>query len=191
METFFTADTHFDHRGICNLAERPFDDVQHMNEMLIEAWNARVSQGDRVFHVGDFSLSSKERTLKFISRLNGQIFLLRGNHDKVIKSSLIDKFGWVKDYYELKEPLVGESKKIVLCHYAFMVWNKSHYGSWHLHGHSHGSLHDDCIAKRMDVGVDNHPDYAPFHLDEVEKFMSKREGHVIDHHDRSRRRITG
>jgi len=190
METFFTADTHFGHKNICNFAERPFGDVQQMDEHLVLRWNECVKQGDRVFHLGDFSYYPREKTERLLNRLNGNIFLVRGNHDKVIKGSITDKFGWVKDYYELKEVAVGESKKIVLCHYAFKVWNKSHYGSWHLHGHSHGSLDDDGLGKIMDVGIDNHPDYAPFHLDEVSEFMSEREYHAFDHHDR-RRPIVG
>ena len=42
----------------------------------------------------------------------------------------------------LKLPVPGLDKPqlVVLCHYAMRVWDRSHYGSWHLYGHSHGNL---------------------------------------------------
>ncbi|KKL95432.1 hypothetical protein LCGC14_1854620, partial [marine sediment metagenome] len=41
---------------------------------------------------------------------------------------------------------------ITLCHYAMRVWDKSHFNSWQLYGHSHGTLNG--IGKQYDVGVD-------------------------------------
>lgn len=38
--TFFTSDTHFGHANIINLCNRPFKDVNHMNDMLVENWNS-------------------------------------------------------------------------------------------------------------------------------------------------------
>ena len=54
--TFFTSDTHFGHANIINLCNRPFKDVNHMNDMLVENWNSVVSDDDTVFHLGDFAL---------------------------------------------------------------------------------------------------------------------------------------
>lgn len=54
--TFFTSDTHFGHANIINLCNRPFKDVNHMNNMLVENWNSVVSDDDTVFHLGDFAL---------------------------------------------------------------------------------------------------------------------------------------
>ena len=48
---------------------------------------------------------------------------------------------------------VGE-QLVVLDHYPMRSWNKSHYGSWQLYGHHHGTLPEDPNAFQMDVGVD-------------------------------------
>lgn len=48
--TFFTSDTHFGHANIINLCKRPFRDVNHMNDMLVENWNNVVTDDDTVFH---------------------------------------------------------------------------------------------------------------------------------------------
>lgn len=50
---FFTADTHFgDHRTI-NIHRRPFASVAEMDAAIVTGWNAVVSAGDEVWHLGD------------------------------------------------------------------------------------------------------------------------------------------
>lgn len=44
--TFFTSDTHFGHANIINLCKRPFRDVNHMNDMLVENWNVDPTYED-------------------------------------------------------------------------------------------------------------------------------------------------
>lgn len=51
------------------------------------------------------------------------------------------------------------------------VWNKSHYDSWHLFGHSHGRL--PALGKSLDVGVDGH-DFAPWSWGEIKTYMAGR-----------------
>lgn len=46
----------------------------------------------------------------------------------------------------------GNSRYITLCHYSMRSWNKSHYASWCLFGHHHGSLEPYGLS--FDVGVD-------------------------------------
>ncbi len=83
MTTFFTSDTHFSHARIIELSNRPFRDVQHMNEMLIKNWNDRVGPDDHVYHLGDVALGSFEDSIKCVARLNGIKHLVVGNHDRL------------------------------------------------------------------------------------------------------------
>ena len=46
----------------------------------------------------------------------------------------------------------GRGVPLTLCHYPLEVWDRSHYGGMHVHGHSHGTLANK--PGRMDVGVD-------------------------------------
>ena len=91
--TFFTSDTHFGHANIINLCNRPFKDVNHMNDMLVENWNSVVTDDDTVFHLGDFALGGSAVWSNVLSRLKGKIYLILGNHDrKNIRQGYMGKF---------------------------------------------------------------------------------------------------
>lgn len=171
MALYFTADTHFGHKNIIGFCNRPYGDVHHMNESLIGRWNRKVRPTDTVYHLGDFSFMSKEETLKIVRRLNGNIHLVRGNHDGKMDWSVFEQFVTVREIHEIKI----DNQTIVMCHYPMLTWNKSHYGSWMLHGHSHGGL-PVTNDFRMDVGVDAVEAYGlepriPVSFEEVRDIM--------------------
>lgn len=176
MNTWFTADTHFGHKNIIKYTNRPFSSVAEMDETLIKNWNARVAPEDEVYHLGDFALNSPAQCRAIIQRLNGRIHLIRGNHEAAA-DACADAFVWVKDYHELlMDDADGHRGKqpVVLLHYAMRVWNASHHGSFHLYGHSHGTLPDDPTARSIDVGVDVH-DFAPISYEEAKALLLKKQ----------------
>ena len=178
---FFTSDTHYSHTGVIQYSNRPFPDVEEMNEAMVRAWNDRVRPGDLVYHLGDFSFDRDDkRTIQYAKRLMGNKYLVFGNHDKKLRKNqeFLSQWVWARDLEGIK---VGD-QRIVLCHYAMLTWNQSHRGAWQLHGHSHGSLPVDVRSLRMDVGVDAVPNYAPISFEEVREVMSRREFVPIDHH---------
>ena len=180
---FFTADTHFGHENIMRHCNRPFDNIEEHDATLINNWNNVVKKGDRVYHLGDFCFKSKNRIEEITDQLNGQIYLINGNHDKDVERSA-DCFVWIKDYFELNVLHKTYKQKICLFHYACRVWNSSHYDSWQLYGHSHGSLKDDEHAKSFDVGVDVHK-FTPISYEQVIEIMNhKKPFKVVDHHNR-------
>jgi calcineurin-like phosphoesterase family protein len=61
---------------------------------------------------------------------------------------------------------------IVLCHYPFAEWDRKHYGSWHLHGHSHGNYHGQGLI--YDVGVDTN-NFTPVSLEQITEIMARKE----------------
>lgn len=172
---WFTADTHFGHRNIIRYADRPFADSAEMDEALIANWNARVAPGDDVYHLGDVGLCSPAYLESILSRLNGRIHLIIGNHEKPAMQ-LREHFVWTRHYHELYVPDATErhgKRLICLMHYAMRVWNGSHHGTWQLYGHSHGSLPDDPTARAIDVGVDCHQ-YQPISYAEVKAIMDQK-----------------
>ena len=47
--TFFTSDTHFNHTNIIRFCNRPFRNVDEMNETIVANWNATIGMDDTVF----------------------------------------------------------------------------------------------------------------------------------------------
>lgn len=176
METiFFTSDHHFGHKNIIKYSNRPFQSVAEMNEEMIQRWNEKIKPHHRVYHLGDVGLCSTEEMREILYRLNGRIFLIKGNHENAALS-VQDRFEWIKDYFELsvQDPDTATGRqKIILLHYAMKVWRSSFRGTWHLYGHSHGSLRDDPNSLSFDVGVDCH-DFVPLSYQEVKAIMQKK-----------------
>lgn len=199
--TWFTSDTHWGHKNIvrgCSAWEanegeqktRDFDTLEEHNEELIFKFNSVVKENDELWHLGDWSFGGHENIRKFRERLNCKnIHLVFGNHDQHIEpinSPYRPLFSSVDYYKELNFKLDVKWKqfqklKIVMSHYAMRVWNKSHHGSIHLYGHSHGTLPDNG-TRSMDVGVDTN-NLFPYHLDEVLLKLINRPLHIVDHHN--------
>ena len=79
-KVFFVSDTHFGHENIIRFCNRPFLNVEEMNEVLIENWNKIVPEDGTVFHLGDFALGGSNIWNEVLPCLNGQIYLILGNH---------------------------------------------------------------------------------------------------------------
>lgn len=174
--TFFTSDTHFGHGNIIKYSNRPYKDVAEMDEALIANWNAVVPVDGTVFHCGDVGLCNPTELAKILERLNGKIYLIKGNHEKsALKCA--DRFEKISDVFTARI----EDQYIFMSHYAHRVWNRSHHGVWHLYGHSHGSLTDLPDSLSFDVGVDC-TDYRPLTFAEVKDRMDKKTWKPVDHH---------
>lgn len=170
---YFTSDNHFCHDNIIRFCDRPFESVDHMNEVMIEKWNEKINPTDEVYHLGDFGLAKNSEKLgNILERLNGTIYLIAGNHEGSAMKHR-EKFKWIKDYHELKvkDPECENGvQRIVLFHYAMRVWRGDYRGTWHLYGHSHGNLPDKKDRLSFDIGVDCH-DFYPLSYQEVKAIM--------------------
>lgn len=179
---FVTADTHFGHANILKFsaATRPWNSADEMDEALINAWNNKVSPDDIVYHLGDFAMCGFQKAMSIAEQLNGEIVLIRGNHDQIFrkdqniqKALSSGKFSSIVDYHEIRLPdEANRPQTIVMSHYAMRVWNKSHYGSYMLFGHSHGSLKGE--GRSVDVGIDSSEmdsEGAPFAIEDVIAFL--------------------
>ena len=79
---FFTSDTHFGHDRGFIYEPRGFKSIEEHDEAIIERWNSVVGHDDTVYHLGDAMLGADhEYGINCLRRLNGQIFMIRGNHD--------------------------------------------------------------------------------------------------------------
>lgn len=127
MSIFLTSDTHFGHANILKHCDRPFQNVEEMNETLITNWNNVVSDNDIVYHLGDFSFRGYTR---FKNRLSGEIILIKGNHDdekQTITEELFVKLG-KRQWYLTHVPPLTKRHKYCLCGHIHKKWKSKLIG---------------------------------------------------------------
>ena len=185
MDTWFTSDWHLGHKNIITYSHRPFRDVAHMNEELIERHNALVKPGDLVYDIGDFSMNEKvvESAMK---RLHGRRVLIPGNHDRCYRKHrnytrweqqyIAWGFAEVRQAHEIQ--MAGQSIRIDHMPYVEDERHAQRYaeyrpvddGRWLIHGHCHSKPDARFRGHQIDVGVDGNA-YRPVHCDQVEQWI--------------------
>ena len=77
--TFVTSDHHF-----CSYKLPAFMHVftEEQEKELIDKWNSVVGKDDIVYYNGDFCDGTLMELCEYFKQLNGQIVLIRGNHDQ-------------------------------------------------------------------------------------------------------------
>ena len=182
-KVYFTADTHFNHANIIKFCNRPFNDVEQMNETLINNWNCVVNKDDTVFHLGDFCLGGAAEWTRLLDRLNGKIYLILGNHDlKNIRQGFIQRF----EHVSMQMFITVDKQKMYLSHYPFLCFEGGYKEVWQLFGHVHTRKNNTGIdAERLqylyptqyDVGVDNN-DFKPVSFEEVKSIIDRQVNNV-------------
>ena len=165
---WITSDFHFGHSRIVELAYRPFDDVDHMNETLISNFNEAVAPDDHTFFLGDMVLGGYKQNLPLVSELNGFKTLIVGNHDKPYSVKNADRLAEVLEEYHQHfddvrfGPVMFDG--LILSHfpYAEDYQGRSHprpedNGIPVIHGHTHDDeviTYSDNGTLQFHVGVD-------------------------------------
>ena len=164
-DIWFISDTHFNHTNILKFTDdktgvfvRPeFQDLDHMNEMLIKNWNDNVKPQDKVYHLGDVYFGAQDKGDKILERLNGRKRLVLGNHDDPKAYPVMRHFQKIVLWRIFKEhdflvshmPIIDQEIRKV---------------NFNVHGHVH--QHPDSSPRHHNICVEK-TDYRPLHLDEV------------------------
>lgn len=112
---YFTSDLHLGHRNIIRLCNRPFATIEEMDETLIRNWNAKVTNGDTVYILGDLLFRNEKPAEEYLKQLKGKKHLIIGNHDRdwVKKCNLEDFFESVNNLHFISDG----KRQMTLCHY--------------------------------------------------------------------------
>ena len=132
MTIFLTGDTNFNHNNIIEYNQRPFKHVSEMNEEITRRWNEVVGKADIVYHLGDFGMGRVEELRTNLSRLNGRVSIIRGNHDESLSKLLEMGFCSISDELTLSY----RGFIIIMSHYQDLI-NHGIEGIIHIHGHTH------------------------------------------------------
>ena len=135
-EKFYISDWHYGHKNCLAFDNRPFTTIEQMNTALVERWNSVVKPGDSVYVLGDMFWCNADTAIPILNSLAGEIFLVKGNHDRCHIKRFVDQFVKVSEYMEIED----KDRKVVLCHYPIPCFKNHFYGWYHLYGHVHNSF---------------------------------------------------
>ena len=171
---FFTSDFHLWHKRIQEYCphSRKGDTPEQMTDMILTNVSEQTKPGDVIYNLGDFSFGTFEQTENALCKIFSmgiKHHLILGNHDKRIRDSEMLKSNF-ESVGDMKVITLGK-QVIIMSHFAYSIWDRKHYGSWHFYGHSHGGFQQE--GKCMDVGLDTRPcgDMTLWSLEEVSKIM--------------------
>lgn len=166
QSTFMISDMHFGHKNIMLYENRPFNDVEEMDNSIIQNWNKVVGKNDKVFVLGDVSFYNKEKTAQIIKSLNGYKTLILGNHDEERSLMWWRETGFEEVY---RYPIVFE-KFYILSHEPLYLSRNMPYAN--IHGHIHHLKYDD--KQFFNVSVEC-IDYTPISFEKIKGTIIKSE----------------
>ena len=209
---FFSSDFHYGHKNIVRGTSewddvsrcRNFETMEEHNQTLVNNINKTVGPDDELYFLGDWAFGGFKNIWDFRDQINcNNINFILGNHDGHIRKNkknppdprfATSLFNEVVGYKELK---IGKHL-LVMSHYPMISWNNAFKGSIHLHGHCHGNLvkhkefdNPEWVGDNlfihshriMDIGVDTHPEFRPYSLDEILDLMLPKKILLgVDHH---------
>ena len=126
--TWIISDTHFFHENIGRYCNRP----ENWQELIIKNWNDLISPEDTVLHLGDFALGKKSNFELLTGMLNGRLFLIQGNHDR-LSQTYCETHGvtLIKDSIQIE---LEDQVKLIFSHRPIVPLED---GWINLHGHIH------------------------------------------------------
>jgi len=181
---YFTSDLHLNHQSIMKgFRGDIFKSIEEHNSTIINNL-LEIPRDSNLMIAGDLFWKCNTAYIKeFFASFKKRkinVHIVYGNHDKMswFKASNIASQGHIK---EISKGSVG----IIISHYPMIVWNRSHYNTWNLHGHIHKNdatwiklmnhnNDSNFNGKHLNINTELH-DFKPWNFAEVGAYMDKRE----------------
>lgn len=170
------SDTHFGHVGACQFFHtdgitklRPWTDPNEMDEFMVKAWNEKVGPKDKIYHLGDVCIN--RRSLKILSRLNGDKVLIKGNHDIFKLNEYTEYFRDVRGYHVMNG--------LILSHIPIFPDGLYRFGA-NIHGHLHEKrvkINGEIDPRYFNVSVEQ-IGFSPILFEDVLKKIKEQGGTV-------------
>ena len=198
---YFTSDWHLYHAVSIDFDKRPFRDLDHMHEVLINNYNSTIGENDICYFLGDLGNGRPEDLGKIIKQLNGTKIIILGNHDKPgLDRWLVQGFSAVLygAQFVIAKNNITASHCPLLDTYREDTTNMKgvsprepwhgnsrprhrlhsfpNWGQFHIHGHIHSRKGNNksvkILHRQFDVGVCAN-DYRPVSKSTLESWIAK------------------
>jgi len=128
---FFTSDLHFMHYKRILYESRGYKTAKSHMYDIIWKWNNLIKSDDIVYILGDLTFGKQEETIQQIAKLNGNLEIIRGNHDtdarwqKYGDLPNVELLGWADyiDFSIVNKRGIVRKYKMYLSHYPTLTWN--------------------------------------------------------------------
>lgn len=173
---FLCSDQHFWHANILTFKRadgtplRVFDDVNHMNEHMIIQHNRVVSPKDKVYFLGDVTMSRNAKGLEVLRRMNGEKVLIKGNHDLASASQYLEHFKDIRACHQLEGMLLTH---IPIHPESLSRWKANVHGHLHYNRVMLSPHHTD--ERYQNVSMECLEDYTPISLEDLKKRLKNKD----------------
>ncbi len=170
-DTWLISDTHFHHSNILKFVGydgkpmRVFDNVSHMDEYMVAAWNSVVKPEDKIYHLGDVALAHTAESFNILKRLNGRKTLILGNHDPKDLRLLSPYFKHIYSSRMLSN--------LLLTHIPVHPMSLGKADA-NVFGHVHNNIVPGQYGPRYyNISIEVLHDYTPIHLEDLKSKIAK------------------
>lgn len=186
---WLTSDWHFNHDREFVWGARGFHNVQEMNEAIVARHNSKVRPGDTVYVLGDCALGGGDPQIlaenkELIESLNGNIHIIRGNHDTDRRVTMYESCKNVVSPILYADMLHYKGYHFYLSHFPTLTGNLEKESlkqcTCNLFGHTHQTTNFYMDMPFLyHVGCDSHNCY-PVLLDDIIEEMKEKVKECLD-----------
>ena len=166
---YYISDLHFGHAQSIGFNNRPFNNVEEMDEFMINAWREKVKRTDDVYIIGDICYRNEKPAWWYVEQLTGHLHLVIGNHDRELlkDNRAVGRFVSIEKMMHISD----NKRQIHACHFPMAEWNGYYKNAWHVYGHIHNRIDTSAkfmsgFPKALNAGADING-YVPVTLDEL------------------------
>jgi calcineurin-like phosphoesterase family protein len=175
---YFTSDWHLRHTNVIKYCDRPFDNLEDHDRVILENYIDTVGPNDKCFFLGDLTIKRNSKDKPWLAEvfqmLPGEKHLIVGNHDYFTKKFYIEECG-----FKSCQRIIA-TEQFTMVHdpadFPMSVWLNNGY---HLHGHVHSNypamkflsipaLNSEFV---YDVGLDAN-NFKPVSLKSIKNFFN-------------------
>lgn len=159
---YFISDLHLSHNNIIKYCNRPYENIEQMNNDIIKRWNSVVGKDDTVWVLGDVGLGRKEDIKKLLLQLKGHKKLIMGNHDR-----------WTtRSYQECGFEFVSKYPVLLKGHFLLSHAPIMDSGPFYnIYGHVHDNPEFQTETERSRCVCVERQDYTPIRLPVFDSYV--------------------
>ncbi len=155
------SDQHFFHKNIIRYSNRPYDNIDMMNEQLVINHNSVVKPDDIVIWGGDIGFGNVSHINNFLDKCNGYKVHVLGNHDMYTRG---DKYTMHQLNVNETHPCIAltlKNAQMLITHYPFNVVPDQ---CINVHGHTH--THPAFTNRHINISVEQ-INYTPINIKQI------------------------